>query len=613
MSLQVWLPLHGNIKNQGLVDWDPTIQSGTTASYVDGKIGKALNAGGIVIPASVTKQILNNDEFSYACWIYPNGATDSTSERAMIFGNNNGRQFSLFQYPTSNDLHWSWANYNGSSWSSNYGAVLTDVLPSYQWTHIIVVYNKNITEKIKIYINGIKQTISANNFTSTSTTFEFDTQLIHSSSYHYLNDIRLYNHALSEKEVKELSKGLVLHYKLSGVGNPNLIITNSMAPQSGTSGWSSAGTGWSNSLVDSPEAIGGKAIRCTYSGTSQTSGGIHHPTGNTKGDLIDGATYTVSARIRASKNCLATFHNELQTINNTINLTTEWKTYSFSSPIDNSKTYHLNTIYVQTSSVEQNMWIECNWIKLEEGDKATPWIPISTDPLYNKLGLNDSIEYDCSGYGNDGTKNSITTSSDSARYVSSYVFNGSNAYIRTKDNLWKSDGATELSINFWANMDDWTAFNTRLYSCTEGGGYNVEPSGNNLSFSMSAYTNAEKSTYKYISDGGYCAIAKSTLTSGWHMFTYVYTTSGTKLYVDGDLKVNNTYTSYGVHYNMTAPLVIGAEATGSGVTSPYFNGKMNDFRLYYTALSTDDIKNLYQVSASIDNQGNLHAYEVVER
>jgi len=28
----------------------------------------------------------------------------------------------------------------------------------------------------------------------------------------YLNDVRIYNHALSPKEVEEIAKGLVLHY-----------------------------------------------------------------------------------------------------------------------------------------------------------------------------------------------------------------------------------------------------------------------------------------------------------------------------------------------------------------------------------------------------------------
>ena len=72
------------------------------------------------MPASVTKQILNNDAFSYTCWLYIKGETGSTSQRSMVFGNDvmaaaGGRQFSLFNYPTCNDLHWSWQNYTNGT------------------------------------------------------------------------------------------------------------------------------------------------------------------------------------------------------------------------------------------------------------------------------------------------------------------------------------------------------------------------------------------------------------------------------------------------------------------------------------------------------------------
>jgi len=41
------------------------------------------------------------------------------------------------------------------------------------------------------------------------------------------------------------------------------------------------------------------------------------------------------------------------------------------------------------------------------------------------------------------------------------------------------------------------------------------------------------------------------------MFTWVYTTNGTSLYVDGILKQSKTGTSYGLYFHSTAPLILG--------------------------------------------------------
>jgi len=164
-------------------------------------------------------------------------------------------------------------------------------------------------------------------------------------------------------------------------------------------------------------------------------------------------------------------------------------------------------------------------------------------------------------------------------------------------------------------MNDWTSWNGhRLYSCTEGGGFNIENTvTNSLTFSVCVYTNAGQTSTAYIDTNSRAAILKTDITSGWHMFTYVYETTGCSCYLDGELYQTKSYTSYGIYYNINSSrLFLGCEANGMNPSGPYFNGQESDFRVYATALSADDIKELYNTSASIDNKGNVYAREVVE-
>jgi hypothetical protein len=74
--------------------------------------------------------------------------------------------------------------------------------------------------------------------------------------------VRVYSHALSLKEVKEIAKGLILHYPLNKP-LPNLL-KNSLPHTTGN--WSAAGTNWSVSIITESDGI--LTAKASYSGTS---------------------------------------------------------------------------------------------------------------------------------------------------------------------------------------------------------------------------------------------------------------------------------------------------------------------------------------------------------
>lgn len=195
--------------------------------------------------------------------------------------------------------------------------------------------------------------------------------------------------------------------------------------------------------------------------------------------------------------------------------------------------------------------------------------------------------------------------------------NGTNSYIKCDTSDWMVQGAEELTVSEWAYMDDWTtsvAQNAHIWSCTESGGFNTENiTTGKLRIPICVFNSSEQTTYAYINTGSDIAgFYVASLSPGWHMFSFTYTTSEIKSYIDGVLHENISITSYGIKYNTAARLFLGCEAAASAPTAPYFNGKLSDFRLYYTALTADEIADLYHTSSSITSNGTLLTSEVNE-
>ena len=58
----------------------------------------------------------------------------------------------------------------------------------------------------------------------------------------------------------------------------------------------------------------------------------------------------------------------------------------------------------------------------------------------------------------------------------------------------------------------------------------------------------------------------------------------------------------------------GAQCSDSATSASKFDqyGSISDFRIYRTALTDEQVAELYKVGGSIDNHGNAHCYEVIE-
>ena len=580
MSLQVWLPLIGDTHNQGLGQYTITILG--TLSWVTGKLGAtAMRAGngtqivnGLQVNTNFTN-LLNNDH-SISVWVKPYGNHIHYNGSIMSSGNWNTAN-KRWAFGVSQD------NSKVDVLCMNYNTYITCDVPVNEWTNLICVRQGTT---VKLYKNG---NYIGSRDCSTDPSFDSDANVTcigresHANGYFSFNgaiqDLRLYSHALSEMEIKELAKGLVLHYTLN------------------RSGW-----GQENLLKDSHVAVSTSsyAMHNYYfeSGKEPVEGKQY--TIQLKGQLGQGKTYFGIYNSGGSVSCVSLTPSSQK--NGIYTATFNWRVGSAANTY--LRVYHMLSSTTATSTIE--------WIKLEEGDTATPWCPNSSDSSAETIGLDSTIEYDCSGFGNNGIKNNITYTSDTPKYSVSSVFNGTNSYVKINDNTWMMKGMPAMTINLWAKATTWPTNGGRLLSCTETGGFNLEAGNSGYwRFPVYVYTNEAQtsSAYKYDSK----EIKISDLTpNDWNMITLVYETTGTKTYLNGQLHHTYTNTSYGINFNTSARLFLGCEANGANPYTPYFNGMESDFRIYATALSADDIQSLYEDRGYIDNKGNVYGtlYEI---
>ncbi len=574
MSLIAHYKLDGD-----LLDSSGNGRDGTSAniSYSAGKIGWCGDFSSSYI--TIENPISPSGAFTVSFW----GKTTSTSNQC--FGCSRlsvGEGFSIFLVSGFMRIDTN----SGFQWTTGY------LFPLNEWVHVVIT--KTSTEK-KLFINGtlfsstdIVPTVPLNiaNIYTIGVS-NSDGGGIGNYLSGNIDDYRIYDHALSEKEVKELSKAKILHYTFDEFQEP----TENLAPYSD----------YSNRTYSSPyvaSSWGGDSATVTYyqdggynnlpyKKMTKTSGGDggSHLDDNTYFTIEDNTTYTISVYMKASRkvtnlNGYATCINKQSSNSYRVginpNLDTEWQRFywTYTSGVGHAGNDYMSRHIIY---IDDNLPVDIYWcgFMVEKKDHATPFTSSTRAGLV----------IDKSGYDNHAELELATTpqwTEDSKIGSGAYKFNGTNNL--TTNQLFFDNVNQEWTASGWCKLENNTVAQI----------FNNFNSGNRI-----IHSSLKALLYANSGANDHYVYSLSSMPLGeWFHIAFVYRTSDLtcKIYLNGNLDASSyNYSSSDLPSGFSSSTIF-----GQGVI-----GLMDDVRIYATALSADDIKELYQTRASIDNKGNL--------
>ena len=589
MSLRVWLPFtDGTLKQQGL-DNAVATTGGTINLTNSGKLGKCATigtaAGGITLPATTMQSFT---ECSVAFWIkviswntsyatFFQAGLGSTPWNNYIFG--------ILRNNTNSNLCFTLTNSSGSSTNASY---LSSNLDIDQWYHLAFTYKAGT---VCIYKDGVLDKTYSTTYVPNfaGITHISIGRCTNNSGYQTncnLNDFRIYDHCLSPMEVKQISQGLVLHYPLDrqGWGQENLVWDTH---------WDEISTKWSGwgspSVREVVNTFGKKYLHVKSSdrwqGYSQNQAKRSGVGEITAGEKLTLSCWAYSNTTLTSYPCIGIHWTDGSSIIAqswpllTITTTPQKFTTVLTVPSGVSAFNIMVGNGSGTVSGVYEIWVAD--VKLEKGEKSTPWCPNSSDALATTMGLNSTTEYDCSGFCNNGTKTgTFTWTSDTPKYSVSTIFNGSNCILSESPT---AEGAT---LAAWVKVP---SIVNRAYFIDYKSGLGFGTWSNYLIPSCNA---AIKTTY---SNTNFIA-------NEWNHIVVIKRNSTTiELYINGvsqpQYSRSDSWTT-----GVIDKLSLAARPNGTSLTSC----QLCDFRIYATALSASDVKSLYQNCATIDADGTIH-------
>lgn len=561
MALIAHWPLNGNT-NDISGNW----LNGTPVNitYENGKIGQAAIFNGTTSYVTIANQMNLLGSWSFCVWLK---LSASTKTYQFLAGNsvNSGTTGKIMaRYSGKIAYSCPATNYIGFTLNTD------DIVGS--WNHLSFIANGS---GISLYLNGIYNSrITYTNPSLNVTTIGnawSDTAWLTGGQ---INDVRIYDHVLTDMEIQEIARAKILHYTFDDMQEPTTNEADTDVKRTMVNHSSSTGTAMT--FASAPEkGPGWKKMTITGRSTSNFRLAqfpyINHPINTTK-------TYSIEVDMGITSGYY--WRIDGSTMGTSIGTIVDGKIVMTRSTTTNSQSLAIFLNHDTLGATGLNDIIYYRYYQVEVKPYATEFTEGTRIARVN----------DYSGF-----------------------FNHSDPLTETNTPRWIPEakigtGAYEFSNKIIIGPGPFHISSDRLTLCawvkptgihSNDRGIVIQQNGN---YYLTVTPTQQVSVYWYdTSNPGYHTTTETLTLNQWSHIASVWNGTHNLIYING-LLVKTTATNTPGRIIGGSPLTIGRETTNR-----QFIGYIDDVRQYATALSDKDIKDLYEARAEIEQSGVLYA------
>lgn len=571
MSLIHWWPLTGHFQDKAGTN---NIDASNVTFAANGKIGKAalFDNDNDILKINNLAELSSLNTYSMSCWIYLTNTATNHSSAFLSSGdwNTPNEQVCFGVYNYNNGYNVLLVP-NASGWSTGIN-ISSNKIQLNTWYHIVITYDGL---KTNAYINGTYVgSYSGGGINTNSIGYYY----LGGATYYRgftmkgrMNDFRIYNHTLSTKEIKELSKALVLHYAFDTPLYEQELVGQNMNEWTDTYYYTYDGSGTTQGYYYmEPDG----SVRCVDNSTNSRFQYMIQPS------MQQGDTFEVSIKYKQLTGAQA-FRWQIQELDSSGAVVKTW--WSVGEPevqqeflvADGWKLIKYIFTVSNTATTKARFWIQGgqDYVKYTRSFQLKDF---KIHKITNKIG-------DSSGLGNSGT----LVSPQYYSFTNDTILGTRALYSRGDDN-----GSAYID----------TTLNPSFIS---GGGticfwYKKDSSSTN--FLVATPRQTAPSKYLWANSPGSTPWNSGASYSSW--------------YIDGIEKKSvaeaNTnwhfYCITGVDLSTWSTFTMHCHSDGEWL----YRGKIADFRVYNTVLSESDIKELYNVRWAANQQGRVFSCAINE-